>query len=872
MSPPFRLQRIALPTFRTFVVRPSLPTALKPLDAIARNLWWCWHPPAVDLFHRIDRDLWHELNHNPLALLGRVSQAQLEALALDEGFLAQLAEVQRALQAYLEAPGWFLRHAAQGTPRPGHATPAESWPHQRIAYFSAEFGLSEGVPIYSGGLGVLAGDHLKSASDLGIPLVAVGLLYREVFHQYLNADGWQQEVHPETDVSLLPVSLQRRPDGQPLTVEVDLPGRRLHARVWRLEVGRVPLLLLDTNLKENAPEDQKITDRLYGGDLDMRLRQEILLGIGGLRALHALDLAPAVCHMNEGHAGFLALERTRRIMAERKLSFDVAREISAAGNAFTTHTPVPAGNDRFPPELMDRYFGAYREELGLSRDEFLALGREEPRDGLEYFCMTVLALKLAAKANGVARLHGAVSRSMWKRVYPGVPVNEVPIGSVTNGVHQRSFLSPDMRRLFDSYLGPKWVTDPDDPAVWQRVERIPAEELWRAHERCRERMIAFARDRLQKQVARRGGGQREVAEAREALDPKALTLGFARRFASYKRATLLLRDPERLHKILNNPHRPVQLVFSGKAHQKDEPGKEIIRKVVHLAGMPEFRHKIVFIEDYDMNVARYLVQGVDVWLNNPVRPLEASGTSGMKSVVNGGIHMSVLDGWWAEAYEPAVGWAIGNGEEYSDREAAEKIEADAMYHLLESEVVPLFYDRSKDGLPRGWIEKMRASISRLGPVYNTHRMVREYFETAYGPLIQRLGVLTAKHDQRAKDVAAYRRRVTHEWPRVAVRGVEASADEVTVGQPLRVRADVALGALRPDEVDVQLVHGPVDARGEIGEGQVVSMTADGARADSHGFVASVSSAHSGRFGYGVRVVPRNEDLATPFGVVPVRWA
>ncbi len=860
-----------MPTVRTYFVRPALPAALAGLDELSRNLWWCWNHGAIDLFQRLDRDLWEEVGHNPLALLGRVSQERLDAAAADDGFQTQLAASVQAMRAYLEASStWFSRQQA-GAPLPGARSPAEAWPEQRIAYFSAEFGLSEAVPIYSGGLGVLAGDHLKSASDLGVPLVAVGLLYHEAFHQYVNADGWQQEVHPRTDLSLLPLTLQRNSEGRPIKVKVELPGRTLHAQVWRLDVGRVPLILLDSDLPENSAEDQRITDRLYGGDLDMRIRQELLLGLGGLRALEAIGMRPAVCHMNEGHSAFLALERVRQLMRERGLSFFEAREIAAAGNVFTTHTPVPAGNDRFPPEMVDRYLSEWYAGLGIGRDEFLALGREDRTDAQEHFCMTVLALRLAAKSNGVAKLHGKVSRNMWKRVFPGTPTHEIPIGSVTNGVHQRSFLSPDMRRLFDSYLGPKWATDPDDQATWDRIDRIPPEELWRAHERARERLVAFARARLAAQITRRGGGAREVAAASEVLDPKALTIGFARRFATYKRATLISRDVNRLAKLLGDADRPVQILFAGKAHQKDEPGKELIRKIVNLSNEAQFRHRIVFIEDYDLNVARSLVQGVDIWLNTPLRPLEASGTSGMKAVVNGAIHVSVRDGWWDEAYDRSVGWAIGEAEEYVDKELAEKLEADMLYHQLESDIVPLFYARSQGGLPRDWIALMKASMRKLGPFFNTHRMVREYHETAYVPAAQRSQHLSETREQRARALAQFKSRIRKEWERVGVKSLDGADSDVAVGQPLTVRAKVALGELRADEVDVQLFHAPLDARGQLVEGQGVPMRAVGREGELALFEGSLVGAQSGRYGYSVRVLPNHADLASPFEVVPVKW-
>jgi starch phosphorylase len=862
-----------VPTIRTYYVRPSLPKVLQPLDTIARNLWWSWNNTAVELFQRIDRDLWEAIDHNPLALLSRVGQGQLEAAAADEGFLDQLAQVSNNLKTYLETPHtWFSRNGADQPAQRAGVIPAEAYPAQRVGYFSAEFGIHESLPIYSGGLGILAGDHLKSASDLGVPLVGVSLLYREAFHQYLNSDGWQQEIHPETDISLLPATLQKDTNGQPILIQCALPGRTLYARIWRVDVGRVPLFLLDANLPQNAPEDQRITDRLYGGDLDMRMRQEILLGIGGLRALQALGLPPTVCHMNEGHSAFLALERVRQLSRDRGLSFPEAREAASAGNVFTTHTPVPAGNDRFPPEFMERYFGSWYTEAGLGKEEFLSLGREDVTDAAESFCMTVLALKLASRSNGVAKLHGEVSRNMWKRVFPGVPQHEIPISSITNGIHQRSFVSPEMRRLYDGYLGPRWVNEPEDPTTWERIDRIPAEELWNAHERARERVVGFARSRLARQVARRGAGAKAVSEALEVLDPKAFTIGFARRFATYKRANLVLRDPVRLLKILNNPNRPVQILFSGKAHQKDEPGKELIRKVVHLAQQPEFRHKIVFIEDYDINVARHLVQGVDIWLNTPIRPLEASGTSGMKSIANGGIHVSVLDGWWAEAYNRSVGWAVGEAEEYADKDVAERIEADMLYHRLETEIVPLFYQRGRDGLPRDWVELMRTSIKQLAPIFNTHRMVRQYFEEAYHPASKRFSKLLSSDSAPAKALAEYKKRVLSGWERVGIRSVEGTVADVIVGQPLRVQARAALGDLTPDDVDVQLFHGAVDIRGELLDGAPLPMKLLNRDGDgTYVYAGELAPRQSGRYGYSVRVLPRHEDLSNPFDFAPVRW-
>lgn len=652
----------------TFTVVPALPVALERLRDLAFNLRWAWNHDTIELFRRLDSDLWESSGHNPVLMLGAIDQTQLEAAAADEGFLAHLDRVAHEFDAYLAGEStWFQRtHGASDGPL--------------VAYFSAEFGLTECLSIFAGGLGILAGDHLKSASDLGIPLVGVGLLYQQgYFRQYLNEVGWQQEADIDNDFHNLPVSLARRPDGTPVTVEVEYAGHPVFAQVWRAQAGRVALYLLDTNVPLNHPVDRHITHQLYGGDQEIRIKQEMMLGIGGYRALQALGLSPMVYHMNEGHAAFLALERVRWLMQRHSLGFAEAREVAAASLVFTTHTPVEAGHDRFPADLMDRYFTDYSRHLGLSRYEFLGLGRLDPNHDSEAFCMTVLALRLADHSNGVSQLHGQVSRRMWQGLWPGVPEDEIPIEYVTNGVHSRSWISLEMNHLYDRYLGPRWREEPADRTIWQRAERIPAEELWRTHERRRDRLVAFARRRLRAQLEHRGAPQVEIEAADEVLDPGALTIGFARRFAPYKRATLLLADEARLARLLNNPDRPVQLIFAGKAHPRDEAGKRLCQQIAVLARKPEFRHRVVFLEDYDLAVARYLVQGADIWLNNPRRPMEASGTSGMKAAANGVLNLSTLDGWWDEAYQPEVGWAIGRREVDDNSALQDQVEAEALY-------------------------------------------------------------------------------------------------------------------------------------------------------------------------------------------------
>lgn len=846
---------------RTFTVLPHLPERLQALQKLAYNMAWCWNHDAISLFRRINDDLFEQVENSPVKLLGATPQARFEELEQDEGFLAHMDRVEEELNNYMTSPTWFQETYGDDK-------------HCQIAYFSAEFGIHESIPIYSGGLGLLAGDHLKAASDLGIPLAGVGLMYREgYFRQYLNVDGWQQERYPENDFFNLPLIPEARTDGSPLLISVTFPGREVYARVWRIQVGRVPLYLLDTNISKNSVEDRGITAQLYGGDNDMRVRQEMILGVGGIRALRALGKEPTVCHMNEGHSAFLGLERIRTLIEEKNLDFAAAREAVTAGNCFTTHTPVPAGNDVFPAQLMDHYFSFYLPQLKIDRNEFLGLGRQDPRDQSEGFCMTVLAIRLANITNGVSKLHGQVSRKMWRRLWPDLPEAEIPITSITNGVHTRSWLSMEMIQLYDRYLGIQWEERPTDHTIWKRVEHIPDAELWRTHERRRERMVAFARHRLKDQLKRRGAPPAEIARADEVLDPDALTIGFARRFATYKRGTLIFSDLERLSAIINNKDRPMQIVFAGKAHPRDHGGKELITKILHVARRPEFRRRIVFIEDYDINVARYLVQGVDVWLNNPRRPLEASGTSGMKVCCNGGLNLSVLDGWWVEGYAGDNGWAIGAGEEYTDLSYQDDVEGRAIYDLLEQEIVPLYYNRATDGLPRGWIRAMKRSMSTVCPFFNTNRMVQEYMEVSYWPSAQRFTSLAEDGFKKAVVLAQWRRGVSRSWSQVRVENVEASgADPMHVGAKMDVKARVNLGSLTPEDIEVQLFHGVVDSLGDIPRPETVKMSHNGAHDGStwlfHGTIACRSS---GQHGYAVRVLPKHADLGSPLEAGLVCW-
>jgi glycogen phosphorylase len=705
------------------------------LAALARNLWWTWQPEVVALFRELDPIRWRELDHNPIALLSEFTPERLERRADELVLRSPINYAYRRLQEYLHSETtWAATHAAVLRVRP-------------VAYFSAEFGLHESLPVYSGGLGVLAGDHLKSASDLDIPLVGVGLFYTQgYFLQHLDPGGWQREESRPTNIRQLPLEPATEANGQPVYVNVETRTGSLSARVWKLAVGRNLLLLLDSDIEGNSPEDRELTAHLYGGDNRVRIRQELLLGVGGVRALRALNIHPGVFHLNEGHSAFAVLEVIREHMQAEGIGFDEALKRVAAQTVFTTHTPIPAGHDRFPGALVEEHLGPLRESLGLSADGLLALGRVRPGDGGESFCMTVLALKLSRHANGVSALHGRVSRAMWTDLWPRRSEEEVPIGHITNGVHVSSWLAPQMRALYSRHLGVGWERRGGEPGAWAGIEAVDDGELWETHQALKARLVDFVRRRAVRNCQRRGEPPEVVEQATRALHPDTLTIGFARRFATYKRADLLLSDLDRLATLVNNPARPVQLVFAGKAHPHDEPGKRLLQQVARLTQDPRFAGRIVFIEDYDINVGRHLVQGVDVWLNTPRRPLEASGTSGMKVVLNGGLNLSILDGWWAEAYDGLNGFAVGLGETHSTPEVQDWRDAEALYRTLEKEVIPLYYDRDHDGLPGAWIARMKRAIRTLGWRFNADRMVMDYVRECYLPAA---GALSCEMPRRA---------------------------------------------------------------------------------------------------------------------------
>lgn len=829
---------------------PSLPPALERLQELAYNVRWAWDEHTIALFRRLDGTLWSNSGHNPVRMLSQISTTRLAELAEDQEFVAHLKDVSASFDTYLQADStWYTKtHPSSDL---------------LAAYFSAEFGITECLSIFAGGLGVLAGDHLKSASDLGIPMVGVGLMYQQgYFSQYLDADGWQKESYIENDFDALPLILERDPSGHPLQVEVEIGDSIVYARIWRLQVGRIPLYLLDTNFNANElNENQNLTDYLYGGGNELRIRQEIMLGIGGYRALQTLGLDPQVYHVNEGHSAFLTLDRTRQMMQEHQLSFHEARIATASSVVFTTHTPVEAGHDRFPAELMDRYLISYaKKSLGLERREFLALGREHAENDDEYFGMTKLALRMSSACNGVARLHGQVSRTMWHNLWPALPENEIPIGHVTNGIHLSSWISSPLKEQIDRYVGPSWRDEAIHKSEWQHAEEIPDDVLWHAHLACKEHLIHQARQSLHARLHRLNAPAKDLRRAKTVLDPNALTIGFARRFATYKRATLLMRDLDRLTKILTDPVKPVQIIFAGKAHPRDQPGKELIQSIVAISSTAPLHHHIVFLEDYDMAIARDLVQGVDLWLNTPRRPREASGTSGMKAAANGGLNLSILDGWWDEGYDPSIGWAIGSGEIMENHTDQDECEAEQLYDQLEHEIVPMFYERSSEGLPLEWITRMKQSIAAYSSFFNTHRMVQEYTEKAYLPAAARRKIVYSDNMAKARSLSEWQARVQKAWPEVQVH-VDANAPQgqLQVGTPFTVHADVVLGALSPEDVDVQLFLGQVANQGEIVDPMITPMelVASGQNGTPFQYRATdVTCSESGSVGYTVRVLPK----------------
>jgi starch phosphorylase len=847
---------------RRFTVRPVLPQPLQALGELAGNLRWSWHPDTQDLFAAVDTNAWESSGRDPVRFLGAVPAARLDQLADDGGFLERLSAARADLERYMTGDRWYQRRTSE-TPLP-----------ESIGYFSPEFGIAAVLPQYSGGLGILAGDHLKTASDLGVPIIGVGLLYRHgYFRQSLSRDGWQQETYPVLDPDGLPLSLLREEDGSVAKIEIGLPYEEsLTARIWVAQVGRVPLLLMDSDVEENSEVIRTVTNRLYGGNTEHRLRQEMLLGIGGVRAIRTFSrltgaIAPEVFHTNEGHAGFLGLERIRELTEETRLGFDAALEVSRAGTVFTTHTPVPAGIDRFPRDLVEQYFGGENACPGVPVDRILALGREDYEGGdPAMFNMAVMGFRLAQRANGVSQLHGVVSRGMFGGLWPQFDADERPITSITNGVHAPTWVAREIFDLARSHgVRPGPDPDADHPhMVFEAVDKVSGKDIWDTKRVLRQRLVDDARSRLRKSWQQRGAAPAELKWIDSALDAHVLTIGFARRVPSYKRLTLMLRDPERLKRLLLHPDRPVQLVIAGKSHPADEGGKKLIQEMVRFADDPEVRHRIVFLPNYDIAMAQPLYPGCDVWLNNPLRPYEACGTSGMKAALNGGLNLSILDGWWDEWYDGNNGWSIPSADGVDDPDHRDDIEATALYDLIENEVAPRFYDEDDEGTPVRWLEMVRHTMKSLGPKVLADRMVRDYTMKLYSPAAHSSRTLNGDYAG-AQELADWKHKIRATWPDVSIDHVESSgvADAPELGETLEVRAFVSLGRLSPDDVDVQVVHGRIKHEDNLVGTTVESLShAETYEAGRHRFESTVRLSTTGPFGYTVRVLPRNEHLAS----------
>ncbi|MEP7194171.1 MAG: alpha-glucan family phosphorylase [Actinomycetota bacterium] len=848
---------------RRFSVRTVLPEPISALGELASNLRWCWHPETRDLFSGIDPKRWAAVRKEPAKMLSALSADELRGLAADEAFVERVRAAAGNLAAYLSEPRWYQSWAGQ----------VEGGAPSSIAYFSPEFGITEALPQYSGGLGILAGDHLKSASDLGVPVVGVGLFYKTgYFKQSLSRDGWQQETYPVLDPDDLPLSLLREPGGAPCLVTIDFPGGRvLHAHVWKAQVGRVPLLLLDSDVPDNDEAARGITDRLYGGTGELRLQQEMLLGVGGVRALRLWSRltgapAPDVFHTNEGHAGFLGVERMRELTTPDvmgALTFDEALEAVRAGTVFTTHTPVPAGIDRFGVDQIQLYFGGDNAIPGVPLKSLLALGAEDyPGGQAGVFNMAVMGLRLAQRANGVSRLHGVVSRQMFDGLWPGFDDTEVPITSITNGVHSRTWVDRRVYELAGKYLG---TTEVDEHDAWAGIVDIPGDEIWATKRLMREQLVREARRRMKSSWMKRGASPAELGWTEDILDPDVLTIGFARRVPTYKRLTLMLRDPARLKKILLDPERPVQLVIAGKSHPNDETGKTLIQQLVKFADDPQVRHRIVFLPNYDIAMAQYLYPGCDVWLNNPLRPFEACGTSGMKAALNGGLNLSILDGWWDEWYDGENGWAIPTADGVEDPDRRDDLEATALYDLIEGSVAPRFYDVDEDGLPQRWLSMIRHTLSTLGPKVLASRQVRDYTTLLYGPAARAGWALDGPVWTGARDLAAYKAKVRAAWPSVRVDHVESSgvSDSPQVGDVLHVRTFVSLGDLAPEEVEVQVVHGRVSESDALTDIETAPLSfAESYEDGQHRFEGDLVPTRTGAFGYTIRILPRHHGMAS----------
>ena len=856
--------------FNRITVNPQLPKRIEKLSKISNNLWWSWNTEFLRLFRKIDNDLWEKCGKNPVKFLKQVSQDRLEAVSKDLIFLHEYDKCVENFEDYMNSKDtWF----------------ANKYPDNKddlIAYFSAEYGLDETIPIYSGGLGILSGDHLKSASDLGIPLVAVGLLYKNgYFHQKINGNGEQETEYHDIDLHDLPINPVKNENGDDLIIYLKFPKRRIYLKVWQINVGRVKLYLLDSDIEKNNPEDRDVTLRLYGGDQEMRIRQEIVLGMGGVNLLtRALGLKPTVYHMNEGHSSFLILELIKNVIKEKQVSFDIARDIVSSQTVFTTHTPVPAGNDIFPISLVEKYFKDFWPRLAISREEFLKMGMKPCNDLENGFNMGILALKVAGKKNGVSKLHGAVSRELFADVWPEIAANESPIGYVTNGIHTCSWLSPSLKQLYNKYLIPYWQDKIQYDYVWEKIKNIPDDKLWEAHQARKQKLLTLVKNNVTERLRRSGYNYDDINAITSKLDPNALTIGFARRFATYKRATLIFKDLERITQILNNADRPVQLIFAGKAHPADKQGQDLIKFIHDVSMMPQFKGKIFLLENYNIAMSRYLISGVDVWLNNPRRPMEASGTSGQKASVNGVVNFSVLDGWWAEGYNQKNGWRIGFNSDYESYEAQDVTDSQNIYETLEQKIIPAYYNKDKNGISKEWMDYMKESIVSTGGKYSTSRMLSDYTSKFYIPLCN----LHNKYYKDLSDVTQFNTWKTdmyRNWKDIKITQKEDNLNNISIdaGNCISVKCQVELPNIKPEFVSVECYYGKILENGVVEDISIIPMqqvkskskNAETENSKIFEYETKIELKTGGNYGYTFRVMPKNDMLLDSANMNLVKW-
>ena len=840
--------------FKRITVQSFFPEEMKQLQDFSYNLWWSWRPKAQKLFHELDQKLWYEVEHNPLKMFKYISQAQLNEKNNDPEFSALLSEVMDEYKNYMTREDtWFNKQYPDSK-------------DFQVAYFSAEFGIHETVPVYSGGLGILAGDHCKSASDLGIPLIGVGMMYKQgYFIQRFDEEGRQENIHPIYDFGEIPITLVKNDEDLPIKISINLPGRKVYAQIWQMTAGRTNIYLLDTDIQENLPEDRILTSQLYGGDSEMRLTQELLLGIGGVRAIRALGYKPTVWHMNEGHSSFMVLERIKEFI-EKGYSFDLAKELVSSSSVFTTHTPVAAGHDAFDEPLMQKYFEECYHKYALEWRNFFNLGKDVNTN----FSMTMLAMNMAKSINGVSKLHGEVSREMWQDLWKDIPVDEIPITSITNGVHTETWMSREFRELYDEYMVKDWLDKLDDSEMWKDIEVIPSRRVWETHLHRKARLVDIVKTRLEERNKRNGVAPHLTENMCRFLNPDTLFIGFARRFATYKRATLIFRDLERLKKLLSNSNRPVVFFFAGKAHPADRPGQEFIKEIYRLSYSEDFIGKIILLENYNMNLARYLVSGVDIWLNNPRRPREASGTSGEKVPINGGINFSVLDGWWEEGYNKKNGWTIGEAKDYANLDIQDNEDSSSMYYTLEKMILPEYYDRNDDNIPEAWVQRMKESIKSVLPRYSTARMVKDYVNKLYIPTFQYSEKMTAKDNKAVKDLVKWKKNIDKAWPEVWVTEM-TPVEEFLNENHLNLSVEIQLGKLKPADVKVEVY---VIKDSSINSNPVAIQELDmqsGKTKNRYMYAANVELPKAGSYQYGIRVRPFHPDLYKAFETRQIRW-